>query len=110
MPPRNYYDILGLPRSASAAEIKKRYRQLARKYHPDVLQDRGQSSSVFIEINEAYRTLSDPAKRRAYDATLPPEPVAGAPTTPSSSCSRGRTSAARAVSRARPASCARPGT
>jgi tetratricopeptide (TPR) repeat protein len=85
MPPRSYYDILGLPRSATPAEIKKRYRQLARKYHPDVLQDRGQSSSVFIEINEAYRTLSDPAKRRAYDAMLPPEPVAGAPTTPSSS-------------------------
>lgn len=67
---RNYYEVLGLSRTASTAEIKKRYRQLARKYHPDVVADKTAGAKAFVEITEAYKTLVDPQKRRAYDTTL----------------------------------------
>jgi len=67
---RNYYEILGLPKDASIADIKRRYRQLARKYHPDVAKDKTAAAKVFVQITEAYKTLVDPEKRWAYDATL----------------------------------------
>src|SRR5215831_2488895 len=63
---RDYYDVLGISRAASAEEIKRAYRNLARKYHPDVNKQPG-AEAKFKEINEAYEVLSDEAKRRAYD-------------------------------------------
>jgi curved DNA-binding protein CbpA len=72
MPPqKNYYEILGLPRDATVAQIKKRYRELARKYHPDVMADKALAQRMFVEIGEAYQTLTDPMSRRDYDRTLP---------------------------------------
>lgn len=67
---RNYYEILGLTRTASIQEVKKRYRELARKYHPDVVADKALGEKAFVQITEAYKTLVDPEKRRAYDLTL----------------------------------------
>lgn len=67
MAPRpDYYDVLGVDRSASQQDIKKAYRQMARQYHPDV-SDAPDAESRFKEINEAYQVLSDPTKRDAYD-------------------------------------------
>ena len=64
---KDYYEILGVPRSASDAEIKKSFRKLAREYHPDVAKDKKSAEEKFKEINEAYEVLSDPAKRKKYD-------------------------------------------
>jgi len=64
---RDYYQILGLPRSASADEIKKTYRKLALQYHPDRNPGDKQAEDRFKEINEAYQVLSDPQKRTRYD-------------------------------------------
>lgn len=63
---RDYYEILGLSRSASPDEIKRAYRKLARQYHPDVNSESGAEEN-FKEINEAYEVLSDDDKRSAYD-------------------------------------------
>lgn len=63
---RDYYEVLGLAKSASADEIKKAYRQMARKYHPDVSKEDG-AEAKFKEINEAYEILSDEQKRTMYD-------------------------------------------
>ena len=62
----DYYKTLGVDRKASADEIKKAYRKLARKYHPDTNQDAG-AEDRFKEISEAYDVLGDPEKRKAYD-------------------------------------------
>lgn len=62
----DYYDVLGISRSADDKEIKKAYRNLARKYHPDVCKDPG-AEEKFKEINEAYSVLSDEQKRAQYD-------------------------------------------
>jgi molecular chaperone DnaJ len=63
---RDYYEILGLQRGASDEEIKKAYRKLAKKYHPDVNKEDG-ADKIFQEINEANEVLSDPDKRKKYD-------------------------------------------
>jgi len=63
---QDYYEILGVPRSAEKSEIKKAYRKLARKYHPDVNQDGG-NEDKFKQVNEAYEVLKDEDKRQAYD-------------------------------------------
>ncbi len=63
---RDYYDILGVPRNATDDQIKKAYRELVRKYHPDVSKDPN-ATEKFKEVQEAYQVLSDPKKRAAYD-------------------------------------------
>jgi molecular chaperone DnaJ len=67
MPTKDYYDVLGVARDASADEIKRAYRALARKHHPDVSHDKSEAEHRFKEINEAYEVLSDPNKRAQYD-------------------------------------------
>ena len=64
---KNYYDVLGVAQNASDAEIKKAFRNLARKYHPDIAKDKTAAETKFKEINEANEVLSDPDKRRKYD-------------------------------------------
>ncbi len=64
---KDYYRILGIDRNASQAEIKKAYRKLARKYHPDVNPGNAEAEARFKEIQEAYRVLSDEEKRKQYD-------------------------------------------
>lgn len=64
---RDYYAVLGVDRKASAEDIKKAYRRLARKYHPDVNAE-PDAEDRFKEVGEAYEVLSDPEKRGAYDA------------------------------------------
>ncbi|MBV8805963.1 MAG: DnaJ domain-containing protein [Sinobacteraceae bacterium] len=63
---RDYYKILGVARTATAEEIKKTYRRLARKYHPDVSKEKN-AEQKFKEVQEAYEVLKDPEKRAAYD-------------------------------------------
>jgi curved DNA-binding protein len=63
---KDYYAILGVERGASADDIKKAYRKLAQKHHPDVSKEKG-AEEKFKEIAEAYQTLKDPEKRAAYD-------------------------------------------
>src|SRR5258707_8766719 len=67
---KDYYEALGVPRTASEEDIKKAFRKLARKYHPDVAKGKG-AEDKFKEINEAYEVLGDPAKRKKYDALGP---------------------------------------
>ncbi len=63
---KDYYEILGVPRDAAEADIKKAYRKLARKYHPDVSKEKG-AEEKFKEVAEAYEVLKDKEKRAAYD-------------------------------------------
>lgn len=63
----DYYKILGLSKTASESDIKKAYRKLARKYHPDVNPDNEEAKQKFQQINEANEVLSDPEKRKKYD-------------------------------------------
>ena len=63
----NYYDILGVPKNATADEIKKAYRTLAFKYHPDRNQGNAEAEEKFKQISAAYDVLGDEAKRRQYD-------------------------------------------
>jgi len=67
---RNYYEILGVAREATAEEIKKSFRQLARKYHPDVNPGNDAAEETFKDINEAYDVLSDDTKRAEYDQLI----------------------------------------
>src|SRR5205085_9504204 len=63
---KDYYETLGVSRTASEEEIKKAFRKLARKYHPDVAKGKG-TEEKFKEVNEAYEVLGDAAKRKKYD-------------------------------------------
>jgi DnaJ-class molecular chaperone len=64
---RDPYDVLGVPKSASPADIKKAYRQLAKKYHPDRNKDDAKAKERFAEINSAYEIVGDEAKKAQYD-------------------------------------------
>jgi molecular chaperone DnaJ/curved DNA-binding protein len=64
---RDYYTVLGVPRTATEKDIKTAYRKLARKHHPDVNPGDKKSENLFKEIGEAYSVLSDPEKRKKYD-------------------------------------------
>jgi molecular chaperone DnaJ len=82
---RDYYEILGVAKNASAEDIKSAYRKLAIKYHPDKNQGDKSAEEKFKEINEAYEMVSDPVKRQRYDAyghagvgtAAPPPPGSG---------------------------------
>ena len=63
---RDYYDVLGVAPDAGAEEIKRAYRQLARRYHPDISGD--ERGAAFLEVSRAYEVLRDPERRRSYDA------------------------------------------
>ena len=64
---KDYYKIIGVSKSSSQSEIKKTFRKLAQKYHPDKNQGDEEASRKFKEINEAYQVLSDAKKRKEYD-------------------------------------------
>src|ERR1700730_14538585 len=64
---RDYYEVLGVPRTATDEEVRKEYRKLARKHHPDVNPGDKSSEEKFKEINEANEVLSDTEKRKKYD-------------------------------------------
>ncbi|MGH9309989.1 MAG: DnaJ domain-containing protein [Vicinamibacterales bacterium] len=67
---RDYYEVLGVSADAGADEIKRAYRQLARRYHPDISGD--DRATPFLELAQAYDVLRDPLRRRRYDAGLAP--------------------------------------
>lgn len=67
MPTKDFYEVLGVNRTAGADDIKRAYRALARKHHPDVADNKAEAEHRFKEINEAYEVLSDPQKRAQYD-------------------------------------------
>jgi molecular chaperone DnaJ len=64
---KNYYDILGISKSASEADIKKAYKKMAMQYHPDRNKWDKNAEQKFKEINEAYQTLGDVSKKKNYD-------------------------------------------
>ena len=64
---RDYYEVLGVAKTATDAELKSAYRKLAKKYHPDLNKDNKEAEEKFKEVNEAYEVLSDSSKRQKYD-------------------------------------------
>ncbi len=70
MTDRNYYEVLGIPPNASVEQIKRRFRALARRHHPDVAGNQPASHELFIKLSEAYQVLSDPGRRADYDLML----------------------------------------
>src|SRR5438045_9135581 len=64
---RDYYEALGVPKTASDEEVRSAFRKLARKHHPDVAKDKKAAEEKFKEINEAYEVLGDPEQRKKYD-------------------------------------------
>ena len=91
---RDYYEVLGVDKSASEDEIKRAYKKMARKYHPDLNPDNKEAEEKFKEVNEAYEVLSDSDKKARYDQfgfagvdpATAPERAAG-PMTPAASTS-----------------------
>ena len=67
---KTHYEVLGLAPDASLQEVKRRFRELARKYHPDLNPDRPEMHAVFLQINQAHEVLSDPDRRAHYDLSL----------------------------------------
>ena len=65
---RDYYDVLGVSPDAGAEEIRRAYRQLARRYHPDISGE--ERATAFLEASRAYEVLRDPGRRRSYDASV----------------------------------------
>jgi curved DNA-binding protein len=78
---RDYYEVLGITKNATQDEVKKAFRKLARKYHPDVAEDKTNAEDKFKELNEAYEVLGDPEKRQKYD-NLGPDKRGGRETPP----------------------------
>ena len=78
---KNYYELLGVPQTATEKEIKLAYREIALVYHPDSHffdeivgeVDKAKNSLIFAKVTEAYHTLTNPVMRAKYDETLPPE-------------------------------------
>src|SRR5215212_358188 len=67
---RTYYEILGVPATATADDIRRRFRELARQHHPDVQRDKDAGHRAFVQISEAYHVLSDAGRRADYDLRL----------------------------------------
>ena len=76
MAKRDYYEVLGVERGASEAEIKSAYRRLAKKYHPDLNPGDKEAEAAFKEVNEAYEVLSDDQRRARYDQFGHEDPTA----------------------------------
>lgn len=75
---RNYYEVMGLSRSATAQEIKHKYHDLARQFHPDRAKDKELAQRLFAQINQAYKTLSNAQERSRYDEILDSEAAVAA--------------------------------
>ena len=79
---RDYYEILGVPPTASSEEVRQRYRFLAQAYHPDKFPDpqhKSEAEGTFKAVQEAYQTLSNPRRRTAYDLSRPTRSSHGRP-------------------------------
>src|SRR3989442_14402521 len=76
----DFYVILGLERGATLADVKRAYKRLARRFHPDINPGDRMAAAQFRQIAEAYETLIDPDRRRHYDTTGASIPASGRPT------------------------------
>src|SRR5256885_7451548 len=74
----DFYIVLGVEREASVGDVKRAYKRLARRYHPDINPGDRTAAAHFRQIAEAYETLSDPERRRRYDAGGQPSAASGA--------------------------------